>query len=76
MRLQPGMKKASEYRQHAQECRALAGSMESAEQRALMLQMAEHWDKLAKDRVELIAKHPELAHDGERDEEQRRAPAP
>ena len=64
------MKKASEYRLHAKECRELAAHMESADQRALMLQMAEHWDKLAADRVALITRHPELAHDGEHEEEQ------
>jgi hypothetical protein len=63
------MKKASEYRQHAHECRQLAASMASDEQRALMLQMADHWDKLAADRIDLIRRHPELAHAGERDEE-------
>ena len=69
------MKKASEYRQHARECRDLAAAMDSAEQRALMLQMAEHWDKLAQDRIELITRHPELAHEGEREEERSWKPA-
>ena len=63
------MKKASEYREHARECRALAGSMESADQRDQLLQMADHWDKLAADRMALIQYYPELAHDGEHDEE-------
>lgn len=63
------MKKASEYRQHASECRALAAQMPSEEQRGLMLQMAEHWEKLAVDRIALIEKHPDLAHHGEREEE-------
>ena len=63
------MKKASEYRLHAKECRGLAAHMDGADQRALMLQMAEHWDKLAADRVALITRHPELAHEGEHDEE-------
>lgn len=63
------MKKASDYRQHARECRELASQMESAEQRAQMLEMAEHWEKLASDRVALISNHPELAHEGEHDEE-------
>jgi len=58
------MNKASEYRQHAHECRKLAAGMESADQRALMLQMAKHWEKLAADRAELITRHPELAHEG------------
>lgn len=66
------MKKASEYRQHAQECRHLAAHMDSAEQREQMLQMAEHWDRLAADRVALVAKHPELALDGECEEERDR----
>lgn len=66
------MKKASEYRQHAKECRSLAASMESPEQRELLLEMARHWDKLAEDRARLISKHPELAHDGEKDEERAR----
>lgn len=64
------MKKASEYRQHARECRELAASMPSADQREQLLQMAEHWDKLAADRADLISRHPELAHHGEYDEEQ------
>ena len=55
------MKKASEYRQHARECRALAVQMDSAEQRDLMLQTADHWEKLAQDREALLARHPELA---------------
>ena len=62
------MKKASEYREHARECRALASHMESPEQREAMLQMANHWDKLADDRAALIHKHPELARDGEHEE--------
>ncbi|WP_309087465.1 hypothetical protein [Phenylobacterium sp.] len=66
------MKKASEYRLHAKECRDLAAQMESAEQRAMMLQMADHWEKLAEDRIALIQKHPELAHDGEHEEEHSR----
>jgi hypothetical protein len=63
------MKKASEYRLHAKECRDLASHMDSAEQRALMLQMAEHWEKLAADRLAMITRHPELAHAGEHEEE-------
>jgi hypothetical protein len=63
------MKKASEYRQHAAECRAIAAQMDSPEQRQQILEMAEHWEKLATDRVALLGRHPELAHDGERDEE-------
>jgi len=63
------MKKASEYRVHAQECRDLASHMESDEQRSLMLQMADHWDKLAADRLALIGRHPELTPEGEHEED-------
>jgi hypothetical protein len=63
------MKKASEYRRHAQECRELAAQMPSDAGRAQLLEMADHWDKLAADRIALITNHPELAHEGEHDEE-------
>ena len=63
------MKKASEYRAHAEECRALAAQMESGEQREQLLNMAAQWDRLAADRAALIVKHPELAYEGEREEE-------
>jgi len=69
------MKKASEYREHAKECRALAAQMELAAQREHMLEMAEHWEQLAADRLHLISKHPELAHPGEHEEEGLRRPA-
>jgi hypothetical protein len=63
------MKKASEYREHAVECRKLASTMESEAQREQLLQMAEHWDQLAIDRLHLITKHPDLAKAGEEAEE-------
>jgi hypothetical protein len=58
------LKKASEYRQHAQECRDLAVQMDSDQQRELMLRMAEHWENLAADRLALLKRHPELADEG------------
>ena len=58
------MKKASEYRQHASECRQLAQAMQGA-QRDQLLEMAATWDRLADERVELIAHHPELRLEGE-----------
>jgi hypothetical protein len=63
------MKKASEYRLHAAECRQLAAKMESGEQREQLLGMARHWDELARDRAALVRLHPELALDGEHAEE-------
>ena len=62
------MKKASEYRQHAAECRALANQMQG-QQREQLLEMARTWDKLAEDRSNLIRRHPEVALKGEHREE-------
>lgn len=66
------MKKASEYLQHARECRDLAAKMDSEEQRSQLLGMAEHWERLADDRVALIRKHPDLAQEGEQAENRAR----
>ena len=63
------MKKASEYRQHAEECRALAKRMDAGEQRDQLLEMAATWDQLAAERSELIRRQPQLALSGEHAEE-------
>ena len=44
------MKKASEYRQHAEECLALARGMRAPEQRDQLLKMAQTWNDLADER--------------------------
>ncbi len=62
------MKKASEYRTHAVECRDLAASMDG-EQREQLLEMAATWERLASERSDLVRRHPELALDGEGQEE-------
>ena len=59
------MKKASEYRQHAEECRALANGMPAGQHRDQLLEMARTWDNLAAERAELVRRHPEMAIDGE-----------
>jgi hypothetical protein len=66
------MKKASEYRQHAQECRNLARHMPDGEQRKQLLEMAATWENLARERSDLVRRHPELAYAGEHQEETRR----
>jgi hypothetical protein len=55
------MDKASEFRQHAQECRALAQQMQQGEHRAQLLKMAEVWEQLAADRTTMVSRHPELS---------------
>ena len=62
------MKKASEYRQHAQDCRDLAAKMEFGDQREQLLRMAAHWEQLATDRLTLVRQHPEIARDEAEDE--------
>jgi hypothetical protein len=49
------LKKAHEYREHAEECRRLAKTA-SGEHKAHLENMAETWDNLAKDREERIAR--------------------
>ena len=69
------MKKASEYRQHADECRQLASRMDVGEHRDQLLQMAATWERLANERSELVRRHPEMALLGESDEEHKRRKA-
>jgi len=69
------MKRASEYRQHAAECRALAGRMEGGEARDQLLRMAATWEELARERSALVRRHPELGADGEAEEEAEAAEA-
>ena len=59
------MKKASEYRQHAEECRVLANGMAHGPHRDQLLEMAKTWDRLAEERSDFVRRHPELALEGE-----------
>ncbi len=60
------MKKVSEYRQHALECRALATNMPSHEQRDQLLSMAKTWDGLAEERERgmLISDNADVSSEG------------
>lgn len=62
------MKKASEYREHARECRELAAKMDIDANREQLLAMAAQWEQLARDRIALVRKHPELAIEDEHEE--------
>jgi hypothetical protein len=44
------VKKASEYRAHAHECRVLAKQMEQGEHRDQLMATADTWDRLAEQR--------------------------
>jgi hypothetical protein len=48
------LKKASEYRQHAEECRTLAKGMAEGDAREQLLKMAETWERLAQDRQAMV----------------------
>lgn len=48
------MKKVSEYRQHARECRVLAARMGQEENREQLLAMAAPWDLLAEERARVL----------------------
>jgi hypothetical protein len=55
------MRKVEEYRRHAAECRQLAVATSNAESRQQLLDMAETWDGLARDRAEQLAREARLS---------------
>ena len=55
------MKKASEYREHAEECRTLARRSKSAADRDMLLNMAATWDSLAEERIKTADRQERLA---------------
>ena len=54
----------------------MAAHMDLGPQRDQLLAMAAQWERMAADRAELIQRHPELAQDGEHDEEKLRIDRP
>jgi hypothetical protein len=55
------MKKVSEYREHAEECRALARRSKSSADRDMLLNMATTWDSLADDRIKSAERQERIA---------------
>ena len=55
------MKKAAQYRQHAEECRTLAARTSDPEHKKMLMEMAETWNGLAKQRAEKIARQRRIA---------------
>jgi hypothetical protein len=55
------IKKAAEYRRHAEECRALARNMATEQERTQFLEISATWESLALDRENFNAQHPQLA---------------
>ena len=60
------MRKASEYRHHAEECCKLAAKMKTGDQRDHMLKIAEMWDQLAEERDNTLCKHSHLVQTAEK----------
>ena len=52
------MNKSREYRDHAEECRALARNAQNEEQRRQLLELAESWGSLALEREQRAERHP------------------
>ncbi len=55
------MKKASEYHQHAAECRMLAHNAVSPEHKAMLETMAQTWEGLALDRERRLLQSERIA---------------
>ena len=55
------MKKASEYHEHAEECRQLASRSIDPEHKAALIKMAETWENLAKERMALLERKERIA---------------
>src|SRR5688500_3146670 len=54
------MRKVEDYKKHAQECRTMARNTTNEEQRRGLLQMAETWEGLARDRIVQMARHQRI----------------
>jgi hypothetical protein len=68
----PRVKKANEYREHAQECRQLARNAQNVGQRTQLLEMAQTWENLALERERLLREQEELDRYVELDEAKER----
>jgi hypothetical protein len=55
------LKKASEYRQHAEECRMLARNAASPEHKAMLENMAATWESLAVERERRLSQPDRIA---------------
>ena len=54
------MKKASEYREHAAECRAMASRANPPQREMLLINMTATWEGLADDREKQIARQKRI----------------
>jgi hypothetical protein len=59
------VRKVEDFLQHAAECRQMATAAASQEHREMLLQMAQTWESLARDRRDLIARSKLSSASGE-----------
>lgn len=59
------MRKIADYLRHAEECRKLALTADTAEHKQTLLTMADTWLELAAARTEEISRQERIAHLGE-----------
>jgi hypothetical protein len=57
------MKRVADYRRHVQECQALLRGARSAEERQMLLNMADTWEALA------VAREKKLAKEGKTEDD-------
>ena len=55
------MRKAEEYKRHADECRRLAAASSNEDSRSLLLEMAQTWESLARDRLDQLARQKRIS---------------
>ena len=55
------MRKIEDYLKHAAECQQMANNAASEDHRKMLLQMAETWEGLARDRLEQITRQQRLS---------------
>jgi hypothetical protein len=54
------MRKIDDYRQHAEQCREMARRARGPEERDMLLNMAETWESLARDREQQLQRKERL----------------
>ena len=55
------MRKVEEYRRHAAECRQLATATSNTDSRRQLMDMADTWEGLARDREEQLAREQRIS---------------
>jgi hypothetical protein len=61
------LKQVREYRQHAEECRALAAKVRYPDHKAQLLDLASRWETLADEREKMLAQRRKLEQNGHAD---------